>query len=193
METNGRAVVEAIKVIPGERHVVMEEGTQAAWLHELLTPHVAEVAVTSGEKQRGAKNDERDAFALAERLRPRQLKQHIFKHAGPFRARARFEGENPAMEWLTSHREALPSYAPSELPKRKRWPDHAETEGWFRLSVRGQRRFNLAVGVGNGAVTEDASWRAARYAGRQNWRSDEPHVVSRFEPRRANTRRSAKG
>ena len=34
VETNGQALVEQLKTIPGKRHVVLEEGTQSAWLYE---------------------------------------------------------------------------------------------------------------------------------------------------------------
>jgi hypothetical protein len=36
VETNGRALVEAVQSIPGRRHICVEEGTQSAWLYELL-------------------------------------------------------------------------------------------------------------------------------------------------------------
>ena len=32
VETNGRALVEAIRMIPGNKHLCFEEGTQSAWL-----------------------------------------------------------------------------------------------------------------------------------------------------------------
>ena len=32
-------------MIPGQRHLCMEERTQTAWLHEILSPHVQELAV----------------------------------------------------------------------------------------------------------------------------------------------------
>jgi hypothetical protein len=37
VETNGRALVEAIRMIPGHKHLCFEEGTQSAWLYEILT------------------------------------------------------------------------------------------------------------------------------------------------------------
>ena len=45
VETNGLAIVESIRCIPGRRHICLEEGTQSAWLHELLSPYAEEVAV----------------------------------------------------------------------------------------------------------------------------------------------------
>jgi hypothetical protein len=45
VETNGQALVEAIRMIPGHKHLVMEEGLQSAWLYETLRPHVDELVV----------------------------------------------------------------------------------------------------------------------------------------------------
>lgn len=79
VETNGRALVEAIRLIPGHRHVVLEEGTQSAWLYETLVPHVDEIVVAGVTTSRGQKNDALDAFRLAERLRSGTLDKTIFK------------------------------------------------------------------------------------------------------------------
>ncbi len=49
VETNGRALVEVVRSLPGELHLCLEEGTQSAWLHEILSPHVAEIVVTVPE------------------------------------------------------------------------------------------------------------------------------------------------
>ena len=38
VETNGQALVEAIRMIPGHKHLVIEEGLQSAWLYETLNP-----------------------------------------------------------------------------------------------------------------------------------------------------------
>jgi transposase len=85
VETNGQALVEAIKLIPGRRHVCLEEGTQSAWLYELLSPQADEVVVAAVEDSRGQKNDERDAFGLAERLRTGAIRTRVCKEPGPFR------------------------------------------------------------------------------------------------------------
>ncbi|MHC4138147.1 MAG: IS110 family transposase [Planctomycetota bacterium] len=79
VETNGRALVEAIRSIPGRRHVCLEEGTQSAWLDELLRPHAAEVVVTLPAKRKGPKDDLRDAWALAEELRTGSLRTVVYK------------------------------------------------------------------------------------------------------------------
>src|SRR5215212_2100381 len=39
VETNGQALVEQLKTIPGKKYVCLEEGTQSAWLYEILSPH----------------------------------------------------------------------------------------------------------------------------------------------------------
>jgi ketosteroid isomerase-like protein len=46
VETNGKALVEAVRLIPGRVHLCLEEGTQSAWLYELLKPHVSEIVVS---------------------------------------------------------------------------------------------------------------------------------------------------
>ena len=69
VETTGRALVEAVWGIGGRVHVCLEEGTQSAWLYELLKPHVAEVVVTMAPERKGPKDDQRDAWARANELR----------------------------------------------------------------------------------------------------------------------------
>ncbi len=82
VETNGRALVEAVRSIPGRRHVCLEEGTQSAWLYELLRPHAEDVVVTLPEKRKGPKDDLRDAWALAEDLRKGSLRAVVYKAPG---------------------------------------------------------------------------------------------------------------
>jgi transposase len=79
VETNGAALVQRIKQVPGEKHVCLEEGTQSEWLYEVLSPHVAEVVVTVPPPQRGNKSDERDAWGLAEMLRRGALDVRVWK------------------------------------------------------------------------------------------------------------------
>jgi hypothetical protein len=56
LETNGKALVEFLRLIPGTRRLIIEEGTQAAWLYEILSPHVHEMVVMSVPKSKGQKN-----------------------------------------------------------------------------------------------------------------------------------------
>ena len=79
VETNGRALVEAIRSIPGRVHVCLEEGTQSAWLYEILQPHAEEIVVTVPEENRGAKDDARDAWARADELRTGSLRTRVYK------------------------------------------------------------------------------------------------------------------
>jgi len=83
--TNGQEIVECLAVIPGQRHVCFEEGTQSGWLYEVLEPHAVEVVVAGVAGSRGAKDDKRDAFGLAEDLRLGAIKTRVFKSGGPFK------------------------------------------------------------------------------------------------------------
>lgn len=84
VETNGQALVACVKMVPGRRHLCMEEGTQSAWLYEVLRPHVDDVAVVCVRESRGPKDDERDAFEAAEKLRTGAVGRRVFKEVGPY-------------------------------------------------------------------------------------------------------------
>ncbi len=45
LETNGKVLLDFLKTIPGNLHLIIEEGTHSSWLHEILSPHVQEMAV----------------------------------------------------------------------------------------------------------------------------------------------------
>lgn len=79
VETSGSALVEAIRGIPGRLHVCLEEGTQSAWLYELLKPYVAEVVVAVAPEQKGPKDDQRDAWARANELRTGSIATRVYK------------------------------------------------------------------------------------------------------------------
>ena len=80
VETNGGALVRYVRSLPGRRHLCLEEGTQSAWLYEILAPHVEEIVVAGlYEKNRGPKNDVRDAFQRAEELRTNRVPRPVFK------------------------------------------------------------------------------------------------------------------
>jgi transposase len=79
IETNGRALIEAIRTIPGRKHLCMEEGTQSAWLYEILQPHVHELVVTTIPKSRGKKSDKADAYQRAEELLRGTIDRPVFK------------------------------------------------------------------------------------------------------------------
>lgn len=84
IETNGKALVDALRTIPEPRHVCLEEGTQAEWLFQILKPHATEVVVAKVESSRGQKSDAKDAFGLAELLRTGQIGTRVFKDVGAF-------------------------------------------------------------------------------------------------------------
>ncbi len=84
VETNGAALVEAIGSVAGRRHLIFEEGTQSAWLYETLVRHVDEIVVTGVARSRGPKDDRRDAYALAEKLRIGAVDQPVFKAPSQF-------------------------------------------------------------------------------------------------------------
>jgi len=63
----------------------MEEGTQSAWLYETLERHVEEIVVASVPDSRGPKNDARNAYGLAEKLRIGAIQKSVFKAPAQFR------------------------------------------------------------------------------------------------------------
>jgi transposase len=85
VETHGQALVEQLKAIAGKKHVCLEEGTQSAWLYEILSPHAEEVIVAMVPESRGQKSDKGDALALAEQLRTGAIKKRVFKEVGQFK------------------------------------------------------------------------------------------------------------
>jgi transposase len=84
LETNGKTLVEFVRTVPGTKHLCFEEGNHAAWLHELLSPHVEEIVVAHVRESRGPKSDQRDAFGLAEMLRIGAVKTRVHKGHGDF-------------------------------------------------------------------------------------------------------------
>jgi transposase len=86
LETNGQALVEFIRIQPGRVHLCLEEGTQSTWLVEILGPHVGELVVAHVSESHGQKDDARDAFTLAERLRTGAIETTVYKQVGPFAA-----------------------------------------------------------------------------------------------------------
>src|ERR1700719_2040212 len=77
IETKGNMLLQFIDGLRGDVHVTFEEGTWAAWLYDLLKPHVSEVLVCDPRKnallKAGSKSDRIDARKLAELLRGGQL------------------------------------------------------------------------------------------------------------------------
>jgi len=50
LETKAATILQFIHGLRGSLHVTLEEGTCAAWLHDLLKPHVAQVLVCDPRK-----------------------------------------------------------------------------------------------------------------------------------------------
>lgn len=73
--TEESALLELFGGMRGMIHVAFEEGTQAQWLHDLLTPVVGQVVVCDrrGQRRQGGKADQADADELSEQLRLKEL------------------------------------------------------------------------------------------------------------------------
>src|ERR1700675_4820907 len=72
LETKAAIILQFVHGLRGSLHVTLEEGTCAAWLHDLLKPHVTKVVVCDPRKnallKSGHKNDHIDARKLADFL-----------------------------------------------------------------------------------------------------------------------------
>ena len=97
VETKASTLLDFLHGLRGELHVTLEEGTWAAWLYDVLKPHVAEIVVCNPRRnallKEGSKSDKVDARKLAELLRGGML-------------RAVYHGENG----LQTLRELVRSY-----------------------------------------------------------------------------------
>jgi len=86
LETKASTLLEFFGGLRGSLFVTFEEGTWAAWLYDLLKPHVTEVLVCNPRKipllKQGNKSDKIDARKLAERLRLHDLKPVYHGEAG---------------------------------------------------------------------------------------------------------------
>jgi transposase len=72
IETKASTILQFIHGLNGVLQVTLEEGTWAAWLHDLLKPHVTKLVVCNPRKnallKEGSKSDRIDARKLAELL-----------------------------------------------------------------------------------------------------------------------------
>ena len=77
LETKAATILEFFAGLRGTLSVTFEEGTWAAWLYDLLKPHVAKLVVCNPRKnallKHGNKSDRIDARKLADRLRLNDL------------------------------------------------------------------------------------------------------------------------
>lgn len=69
VETKASIILQFIDGLRGDLHVTLEEGTWAAWLYDLLKPHVTKLVVCDPRKnasmKQGNKSDKIDAHRLA--------------------------------------------------------------------------------------------------------------------------------
>jgi transposase len=78
IETKAATLVQFLQGLRGELHVTLEEGAWAAWLYDVLKPHVHELVVCNPRRnallKEGSKSDKVDARKLAELLRAGMLR-----------------------------------------------------------------------------------------------------------------------
>src|SRR6202035_344148 len=78
VETKAATVLEFLHGLRGELHVTLEEGTWAAWLYDVLKPHVQNIVVCNPRRnallKEGSKDDRVDARKLSELLRAGMLR-----------------------------------------------------------------------------------------------------------------------
>ena len=98
VETKASSILQFIHGLQGELHITWEEGTWAAWLYDLLQPHVHQVLVCNPRRnallKEGSKNDKVDAGKLADLLRTGMLRpvyhgEHGLRSCASGRARIR--------------------------------------------------------------------------------------------------------
>ncbi len=86
IETKTATILQFIRGLRGNLHVTFEEGISAAWLYDLVVPHVTKVVVCNPRKnallKSGNKNDRIDARKLAELLRAGLLSPVYHGEAG---------------------------------------------------------------------------------------------------------------
>jgi len=78
IETKAITILDFLKGLRGSLHVTFEEGTWAAWLYDLIKPHVTELLVCNPRRnallKEGSKSDRIDARKLAELLHSKMLR-----------------------------------------------------------------------------------------------------------------------
>src|SRR6204780_6006194 len=78
IKTKASTILDFLKGLRGSLHVTFEEGTWAAWLYDLIKPHVTELVVCNPRRnallKEGSKSDRIDARKLAELLRSNMVR-----------------------------------------------------------------------------------------------------------------------
>ena len=85
VETRGPALRRYLRGIAGERYLCIEECEQSQWLFELLSNHVEQIDVVVPPRRSGNKNDEIDAFKLAEVIQKGLSWTRVYKDPQRFR------------------------------------------------------------------------------------------------------------
>jgi len=110
IETKANMILQCIDGLRGDLHVTFEEGTSAAWLYDLLKPHVTELIVCDPRKNASmradSQNDKIDARRLAELLRIDHLKpQTAFMRSGWLcRVASVSACQCDHSSWITAHK-----------------------------------------------------------------------------------------
>ena len=175
IETNGEALVKFLATQPGTVRVCMEEGTQSEWLYQVLSPHSKQVVVigfSARSGPHGQKNDELDAYDLADRHRRDALPRAVFKDTGK----------------LTELRQLVKVHA-SIVRDSVRVQNRLKA--MFRS--RGVRRSCNSIGHPSSMRTTSGCWRAARSRtlrrSRSQGRSQRPRWRCGRQRRRTTRRR----
>ena len=89
LETKAATILEFFAGLRGALSVTFEGGTSAAWLYDLLSPHVARLVVCNPRKnallKQGNQSDRIDAGKLAELFRRIARWKNLFRHSGMLR------------------------------------------------------------------------------------------------------------
>jgi len=84
VSTEAKAIVRLLQSMSGPLHVTFEEGTQSAWLYDVVRHFVTEVIVCDPRRNKllseGSKADKSDSRKLAELLRVRMLRSVYHGH-----------------------------------------------------------------------------------------------------------------
>ena len=159
IETKASMILQFIDGLRGDLQVTFEEGTSAAWLYDLLKPHVTKLVVCDPRKNKsmreGNQNDKIDARRLAELLRLdhlnpvyhgehglRTLKELVRSYLTITKDLARVKSRVKAIyrSWVTgvklSITRVLASHSsPSELTSRKNQATSTPDRKWKDCST----------------------------------------------------------
>ncbi len=116
VETKAATILQFVHGLRGSVQVTFEEGTCAAWLHDLLKPHVTSVLVCDPRKnallKAGNKNDRIDARKLADLLRQPQPRSEKYLQGGCDPGRCRTGTVPAVLRRFSSHRNEADDGAP---------------------------------------------------------------------------------